>query len=114
MLGKASRSQAAGSLSGFGALSHVYIQHPPLRCSVPGARGLYFDDGNMLLQSLTVNQVYAWKITPYSPYTTPSVDSIGEGSVLSIHYSLDGKVIGIQRSNHEIQFVNRGTWDMFM
>ncbi|KAK9122651.1 hypothetical protein Sjap_012253 [Stephania japonica] len=114
MLGKASSSQAAGSLSGSGALSHVYVQHPPLRCSVPGASGLYYDDGNKLLLSPTVDQVYSWKTAPYSPYTTPSVDSIGEGPVLSIHYSLDGKVIGIQRSNHEIQFVNRGTGDMFM
>ncbi|KAK9144574.1 hypothetical protein Sjap_004477 [Stephania japonica] len=103
MLGKASSSKAASSVSDSGALSHVYIQHPPLRCSVLGARGLYFDDGNKLLLSLMVDQVYAWKTAPYSPYTTPSVDGIGEGSVLSIHYSLDGKVIiGIQRSNHEI------------
>ncbi|KAK9091589.1 hypothetical protein Sjap_024766 [Stephania japonica] len=67
----------------------------------------------LALSACMQNMVYAWK-TAHSPYTTPSVDSIGEGPVLSIHYSLDGKVIEIQWSNHEIQFVNRGTGDMFM
>ncbi|KAK9170526.1 hypothetical protein Syun_002666 [Stephania yunnanensis] len=67
MLRKASSSQTAGGLCGSCALLHVYIQHPPLRCSVPGARVLYYDDGNKLLLLPMVDQVYAWKTAPYSP-----------------------------------------------
>lgn len=49
MLDKASGEQSQGGINGSGALSHVYIQHPPLRCNVPGIRGLYYDDGNKLI-----------------------------------------------------------------
>lgn len=57
MLGKASSSQSAVGVYGSGALSHVYIQYPPLKCRVPGSLGLYYDDGNKLLLSPTSDQV---------------------------------------------------------
>lgn len=58
MSGKASSSsQPSIGLSGSGALSHVYIQYPPLRCSIPESRGLHYDDGTKLLISSTSNQV---------------------------------------------------------
>lgn len=56
MFGKASSSQSPG-FSGSGALSHAYIQYPPLRCSVPEAKGLFFDDGCKLLLAPTSDQV---------------------------------------------------------
>ena len=43
--------------SSSGALSHAYIQYPPLRCKNNGSRGLFYDDGNKLLISPTSNQV---------------------------------------------------------
>ena len=58
MSAKASSSQLSVSSSGSGGLSHVYIQHPPLRCDVPGSRGLFYDDGNKLLLSPTSDQVF--------------------------------------------------------
>lgn len=57
MFGKASSSQPSIGLSGSGALSHVYIQYPPLRCSTPETRSLHYDDGNKLLISSTSDQV---------------------------------------------------------
>ncbi|KAL5545426.1 hypothetical protein UlMin_005113, partial [Ulmus minor] len=113
MSGKASSSQSSASLNGSGALSHVYIQHPPLKCSVPGSRSLFYDDGNKLLLSPTSDQVFSWKIVPSAPIPPPSCDSIGEGPILSIRYSLDGKLIAIQRSAHEIQFWHRESGETF-
>ncbi|KAF8398535.1 hypothetical protein HHK36_017465 [Tetracentron sinense] len=114
MFGKPSSAQPNVGLSGSGAMSHVYIQHPPLRCSIDGSRGLFYDDGNKLLLSLTSSQVFTWKTVPHVPLLAPNSDSIDEGPVLSIRYSLDAKIIGIQRSNHEIQFRNRETGETFI
>lgn len=113
MLGKVSCDQPRAGLSGSGALSHVYIQHPPLRCSIPETQGLYYDDGNKLILAPTCDQVLSWNIGPSTQLDPPNSDSISEGPVLSIRYSLDKKVIGIQRSNHEIQFKNRETGETF-
>ncbi|XP_059668545.1 uncharacterized protein LOC132313671 isoform X2 [Cornus florida] len=113
MFGKASSSQLSVGFSGSGALSHVYIQSPPLRCSIPGSVGLFYDDGNKLLLSPTSDQVFSWKTAPFAPHVAPTCDSISEGPVLSIRYSLDAKILAIQRSNYEILFWNRETGDTF-
>lgn len=113
MFGKASSSQLSVTLGGSGALSHVYIQHPPLRCSIPGSKGLFYDDGNKLILSPTSDQVFSWKTVPFASHVAPTSDSISEGPVLSIRYSLDSKLLAIQRSNHEIQFWNRETGETF-
>ncbi|KAJ6304005.1 hypothetical protein OIU77_017811 [Salix suchowensis] len=113
MSAKASSSQLSVSSSGSGGLSHVYIQHPPLRCNVPGSRGLFYDDGNKLLLSPTSDQVFSWKAVPFDPHVSPTSDSISEGPILSIRYSLDAKIIAIQRSSLEIQFFHRETGQNF-
>ncbi|XP_065855203.1 uncharacterized protein [Euphorbia lathyris] len=113
MSGKASSSQQNVGFSGSGGLSHVYVQYPPLRCSIPGSRGLYYDDGSKLLLALTSDQVFSWKIVPFDPHVTPSSDPICEGPILSIRYSLDSKFIAIQRSSQEIQFWHRETKETF-
>ncbi|GFZ20916.1 hypothetical protein Acr_29g0000780 [Actinidia rufa] len=113
MFPKASSSQSITGFSGSDALSHVYIRYPPLRCDIPGARGLFYDDGNKLLFSPTSDQIISWKTSPFSPLVIPTSDSVCEGPVLSIRYSIDTKVLAIQRSNHEIQFWNRETGNTF-
>ncbi|KAI3472124.1 hypothetical protein Pfo_029612 [Paulownia fortunei] len=112
MIGEAS-SSSHSCFSGSNALSHVYIQYPPLKCHIPGSRILFYDDGNKLILSLTSNQVFSWKTAPYNPYVAPSSDPISEGPVLSIRYSLDLKLLAIQRSTHEIQIWNKETGDTF-
>lgn len=114
MSGKASSSsQPSIGLSGSGALSHVYIQYPPLRCSIPESRGLHYDDGTKLLISSTSNQIFSWKTVPFNPLATSTSDSIPEGPILSIRFSLDTKLIAIQRSSSEIQFWIRETSEAF-
>ncbi|KAK9986603.1 hypothetical protein SO802_031554 [Lithocarpus litseifolius] len=113
MSGKASSSQSSVGLSRSSALSHVYIQYPPLRCNVPGSRGLFYDDGNKSILSPTSDQVFSWKTVPFSPLVAPTSDSISEGPILSIRYSLDAKFIAIQRSDHEVQFRHRETGETF-
>lgn len=114
MFGSSSRDQVPTGLSGSGALSHVYIQQPPLRCSIPETHGLFYDDGNKLLLSPTSDQVLSWKIVPCTRFEPPNSDSVSEGPVLSIRYSLDKKVICIQRSDQEFLFKNRETGESFI
>lgn len=104
MFGKTSSSHPVVGLNGSGALSHVFIQYPPLRCSIPGSRGLYYDDGNKLLLSPTSDQVFTWKTVPFAPLLAPTSVLISEGPIISIRYSLDLKFLAIQRSNQEVQF----------
>ncbi|KAG4916034.1 hypothetical protein JHK87_053591 [Glycine soja] len=113
MSGKASTSKPNIGLSGSDGLSHAYIQYPPLRCNVPGSSGLFYDDGNKLLLSPTADQVFSWKVGPFDTLIDPTTDSISEGPIIAIRYSLDTKVIAIQRSNHEIQFWDRETGGTF-
>ncbi|GAB4843758.1 hypothetical protein Ancab_013723 [Ancistrocladus abbreviatus] len=114
MQGEASSSRPSVGLSGSGALSHVYIQYPPMRCSILGSNGLFYDDGNKLLLSPTSDQVLSWKVIPFDPYVTPLSDPVSEGPVLSIRYSLDAKILAIQRSDHEIQFWNKESGETFI
>lgn len=109
-----SSSHLNTGFSGSGALSHVYIRYPPLRCNVPGARGLFYDDASKLLVSPTSDQVFSWKTSPFSPTVGPTSDSVSEGPILSIRYSLDAKVLAIQRSSHEVQFWNREAGNTFV
>ncbi|CAN6459495.1 unnamed protein product [Victoria cruziana] len=113
MFTRGSVAQPRTGLTASGALSHAYVQYPPLRCSVPGAKGLLYDDGNKLLLLPTSDRVYAWETGLAARCEAPNSDLINDGPVLSIRYSLDGKVIGIQRSNHEIEFKNRETGATF-
>lgn len=71
MSGKASSSQSSVVLNGSGALSHVYIRYPPLRCCVPGSRGLFYDDGNKLLISPKFDQVI-WTVGIEKSFTLRS------------------------------------------
>ncbi|XP_062205003.1 uncharacterized protein LOC133907035 [Phragmites australis] len=102
-------SQMQGSLSNPGALSHAYVQHPPLRCDIPDIRGLFYDDANKFLIAPTADRILYWKIAPSTPSGPPNSDPVNEGPVLSVRYSLDQKAIGIQRSRYEVEFRNRET-----
>uniref|UniRef100_A0A0D9XJF9 Uncharacterized protein n=1 Tax=Leersia perrieri TaxID=77586 RepID=A0A0D9XJF9_9ORYZ len=102
-------SQMQGGLGSPSALSHAYVQHPPLRCDIPDIRGLFYDDANKFLIAPTADRILYWKIAPSTPPGPPNSDPVNDGPVLSVRYSLDQKAIGIQRSNHEVEFRNRET-----
>lgn len=101
-------------MSDSGALSHTFIGYPPLRCGVPETNGLYYDDGNKLILSPTSDRVLSWKVGSLAECDAPNSDFIGEGPALLIRYSLDKKIIAVQRTNHEIQFVNRESGESFI
>ncbi|KAL6641183.1 hypothetical protein ACP70R_019364 [Stipagrostis hirtigluma subsp. patula] len=100
-----------GGLGTPGALSHAYVQHPPLRCDIPDIRGLFYDDANKFLIAPTADRILYWKVAAAGASGPPNSDPVNEGPVLSVRYSLDQKAIGIQRSRHEIEFRNRETGD---
>ncbi|CAH1441783.1 unnamed protein product [Lactuca virosa] len=50
-------------------------------------------------------QVVSWKTSLYTPQFASTTDTISEGSVLSIRYSLHLKLIVVQRSKNEIVIV---------
>ncbi|KAL8245376.1 hypothetical protein R6Q59_011634 [Mikania micrantha] len=113
MFGSTSNSEPMVGFGGSGALSHAYIRYPPLKCRYNGSRGLFYDDGNKLLISPTFDQVVSWKVSPFTSDVAPITDTISEGPVLSVRYSLDLKLIAVQRSNHEVQFWVRETGETF-
>ncbi|CAM0878106.1 unnamed protein product [Alopecurus aequalis] len=98
-----------GGLGSPGALSHAYVQHPPLRCDIPDIRGLFYDDANKFLVAPTADRILYWKIAPSTPCGPPNSDPVNDGPVLSVRFSLDQKAVGIQRSSHEVEFRNRET-----
>ncbi|KAI8562043.1 hypothetical protein RHMOL_Rhmol03G0004300 [Rhododendron molle] len=67
----------------------------------------------LALRNCMQNTVFSWKTSPFSPLVAPTSDSASEGPVLSVRFSLDAKVLAIQRSNHDIQFWNRETGNTF-
>eukprot|EP00249_Psilotum_nudum_P017993 c26590_g1_i1 orf=421-2790(+) len=106
--GGASTSDSAG-FSGFGAVSHVYIQYPPFRCNIPGAIGMMYDDGNKLLLVPSPNKVFSWTVNRHPHSDNPSITSIREGPVLALRFSLDRKFLAVQRSNSELELICRET-----
>lgn len=50
---------------------------------------------------------------PFNPHVAPSSEAIGVGPVLSIRYSLDLKLLAIQRSADEVQILHREAGDIF-
>ncbi|KAI5055890.1 hypothetical protein GOP47_0029706 [Adiantum capillus-veneris] len=103
----ASSSQRARKMVGSGALSHVYIQYPPFRCNIPGSSKMMYDDGNRLLLVPSPNKVFSWPVTRNSHPDSPSITTVDGGPVLSARFSLDGKILAIQSSDHEVSFFNR-------
>uniref|UniRef100_A0A7I4FSE8 Regulator of MON1-CCZ1 complex N-terminal domain-containing protein n=1 Tax=Physcomitrium patens TaxID=3218 RepID=A0A7I4FSE8_PHYPA len=102
-----SSSGARLGMGAGGAKSHAYIQYPPLRCDIPGAAGVMYDDGNKLLLVPAPSKVYSWPTNQHPPAELPGVTDIKEGPILGVRYSLDGKILAIQRTNQEIEFVNK-------
>eukprot|EP00250_Pteridium_aquilinum_P017009 c23410_g1_i1 orf=450-2681(-) len=103
----ASSSQRVGTMAGSGALSHVYIQYPPFRCNIPGSLGMMYDDGNRLLLVPSPNKVFSWPVARHAHPDSPSVTPMDDGPVLAARFSLDAKILAIQRSDHEVSFFNR-------
>lgn len=57
--------------------------------------------------------MFSWKTVPFDPHVAPVSDTISEGPILSIRYSLDAKFIAIQRSSQELQIWHRESGGTF-
>lgn len=98
---------------GSGALSHVYIQYPPFRCNIPGSSKMMYDDGNRLLLVPAPNKIFSWPVARHSHPDSPSITAVDTGLVLAARFSLDGKILAIQSSDHEVSFYNRENGSKF-
>ena len=95
------------------ALSHVYLDtHVPLNFAAEGAACVSYDDGNRLLLVATGGSVLsypvdasAWAEAGSAGGVPPTVTPVGEGPALAARFSLDGKVLAVQRSATDVEFV---------
>ncbi|KAL2650621.1 hypothetical protein R1flu_018749 [Riccia fluitans] len=108
-----SSSSSRSLLSGLGALSHAYVEYPPLRFNILGAAGVMYDDGNKLLVVPSPSKVNAWPVNQRPTCESPDITPIKEGPVLHIRLSLDGKILAVQRSHEEVEFINKDNGSVF-
>ena len=93
------------------ALSHVYVDTgAPLTFAAGNATAVSYDDGNRLLLVASGSSVLSYPVdTPRGPDATgavaPSVTPVGDGVMLAARFSLDGKVLAVQRSDADVEFV---------
>ncbi|GJX55767.1 regulator of MON1-CCZ1 complex [Tanacetum coccineum] len=68
----------------------------------------------LALKNCMQTVVVSWKINPFTSEVAATTDTISEGPiVLSVRYSLDSKLIAVQRSNREVQFWIKETGETF-
>ncbi|GBG87009.1 hypothetical protein CBR_g44463 [Chara braunii] len=87
------------------AQSHVYVQYPPLSFEPPGAAAVMYDDGNKAIILPSQD-----KITTYSVgQVALGTSVVKQGPVLSVRFSLDAKILAVQRSKNEVELINRSS-----
>jgi hypothetical protein len=94
------------------ALSHVFLDSQSLLSfDVDKAASVSYDDGNRLLLVATGDAVLSYPVdvprwaTEPTQAGSPSMTAIGEGPALAARFSLDGKVLAVQRSATDVEFV---------
>lgn len=68
---------------------------------------MMYDDASRLLIVPSPNKVFSWPVGRHPHSDSPSITAVDNGPVLAARFSLDGKVLAIQRSDHEIVYFNR-------
>ncbi|KAK3271190.1 hypothetical protein CYMTET_20446 [Cymbomonas tetramitiformis] len=72
-----------------------------------------YDDGNLLLLVASKNKLFSWPVDKVlslnSPdeAESPTVSFLNEGPVISARFSLDGRILAVQRTATDVEFVNR-------
>ena len=92
------------------ALCHVFLDPHSSVVFAPDAATITYDDGNRLLLVASGGTVLGYAVdAPRSPDSAstaaPSSTAVGEGPVLAARFSLDGKVLAVQRSSTDIEFI---------
>ena len=63
---------------------------------------------SLLISNLNIfEQVFSWPMSRNAPPNSPSITSVDDGPVLAARFSLDGKLLAIQRSETEVSIFNR-------
>ncbi len=86
------------------ALYHVGLVHPPLAVDVADGQSVHYDDGNRLLLVAGGGRVLSYAVDARAPTSNACV-AVGEGPVLAARFSLDVKVLALQRSPTDVEFV---------
>lgn len=89
-----------------GVVSHVVPRGPAVLLDEPPPPDatVTYDDGSRLLLIAAGSRLYAY--SPSDPEAGPRVAFVREGPVISARYSPDGRILGMQRSATEVEFVN--------
>ena len=95
------------------ALCHVFLDPQSVVSFTPDAAAVSYDDGNRLLLVANGGAVLSYAVdTPRTSSDAgtaePSSTAIGEGPVLAARFSLDGKVLAVQRSLTDVEFIPSG------
>ena len=95
------------------ALCHVFLDPQSSVSFTSDASTVTYDDGNRLLLVASGGTVLGYAVdAPRSPDSAstaaPSTTAVGEGPVHAARFSLDGKVLAVQRSATDIEFIPSG------
>ena len=95
------------------ALCHVFLDPQSTVSFASDASTVSYDDGNRLLLVAGGGTVLSYAVdTPRSSdsgsVAPPTSTAIGEGPVLAARFSLDGKVLAVQRSLTDVEFLPGG------
>jgi hypothetical protein len=93
------------------ALSHVFLDaQSALSFAADNVTSVSYDDGNRLLLVTTGSSVLSYPVdvprwSETAGAVSPTVTAVGEGPALAARFSLDGKVLAVQRSATDVEFV---------
>lgn len=92
------------------ALCHVFLDPQSSISFAADASTVTYDDGNRLLLVASGGSVlsYAVDMPRSSEATAPSSTVVGEGPVFAARFSLDGRVLAVQRSLTDVEFLPSG------
>ena len=93
------------------ALCHVDLDPQSTVSFASDAFSVSYDDGNRLLLVASGGTVLGYAVDTLSSDSSnspPSSTAVGEGPVLAARFSLDGKVLAVQRSLTDVEFLPSG------
>ena len=105
----------AGSPGSMVTLSHVNLARVA-DVRTDGVDCCAYDDGNGELLVATSTKLHSWHVprgaawegAEKAPDDGPNITFLSAGPVVGVRFSLDKSLLAIQRSDQEIEFVNRG------
>jgi hypothetical protein len=92
------------------ALSHVFLySQSAVTFAVDSSTAVSYDDGNRLLLVAAGPSVLSYPVdaprTESTEAAAPTVTAVGDGPVLAARFSLDGRLLALQRSSTDVEFV---------